>query len=341
VVRVLGSEELGYWVGELPRGCRLCMAGAKSVVFVTGLCSVGCFYCPISSERRGRDVTYVNDVRVYDLKDLVDEVAASMSEGVGITGGEPLEVLDRVVTYVRVLKEVFGRGFHVHVYTSGLRLDGRSLEVLVDAGVDEVRVHVVNARSVEAVRLALQYPVDVVVENPALPGALERLKELVGRLYELGVRYVNLNELEVSESNYLSLAIRGYTVSGSGRSVVGSREVAVELIRWVASSGMGISVHYCPATYKDLYQYPARLSRRARATRRVFEVVGWGTVRWVEGEGLEELWLKDLAVRVGSRYATHIKLGRVIGRGVEVEALPLTPRRVLNEEPLGGVLDGT
>jgi len=56
----------------------------------------------------------------------------------------------------------------------------------------------------------------------------------------------------------------------------------------------------------------------------------------VEGEGLEELWLRDLAVRVGGRYSTHIRLSRVLGRGVEVEAIPLTPRRVLNEVPLGG-----
>ena len=338
MARVLGSEELGYWVGELPLGCRLCMAGAKSVLFVTGLCGVGCFYCPISGERRGRDVVYVNEVPVSDVKDLVGEVAASMSEGVGVTGGEPLEVLGRVLDYVRVLKEVFGPRFHVHLYTSGLRLDPRSMEALVNAGVDEVRVHVVSSRSLEAVRVALQYPVDVVVENPAFPEASEKLKELVLKLYELGVRYVNLNELEVSESNYLSLAIRGYRVSGSGRSVAGSREVALELLSWVAGSGLGISVHYCPATYKDLYQYPARLSRRARATRRVFEVAEWGTVKWVEVEGLEELWLKDLAVKVGSRYATHIKLGRVLSRGVEVEALPLTPRRVLNEVPLGGSL---
>jgi len=336
VARVLGSEMLGYWVGELPLGCRLCMAGAKSVLFVTGLCTAGCFYCPISSERRGRDVTYVNEVPVGDVRDLVGEVAASMSEGVGVTGGEPLEVLGRVVDYVRVLKEVFGPRFHVHLYTSGLKLDPGSMEALVNAGVDEVRVHVVGSRSLEAVRLALQYPVDVVVENPALPRALGRLKELVLKLYELEVRYVNLNELEVSESNYLSLAIRGYVVSGSGRSVAGSREVALELLSWVAESGLGMSVHYCPAIYKDAHQYPARLSRRARATRRVFEEIGWGTVRWVEGEGLEGLWLKDLAVRVGSRYATHIRLGRVLGRGVEVEAIPLTPRRVLNESPIGG-----
>ncbi len=338
MARVLGSEELGYWVGELPLGCRLCMAGAKSVIFVTGLCSVGCFYCPISGERKGRDVTYVNEVPVGDVKDLVGEVAASMSEGVGVTGGEPLEVLDRVVDYVRVLKEVFGPRFHVHLYTSGLRLNARSLEVLVNAGVDEVRVHVVSGRSLEAIKVALQYPVDVVVENPALPGTSEKLKELVLKLYELGVKYVNLNELEVSESNYLSLALRGYRVSGSGRSVVGSREVALELLGWVADSSLGISVHYCPAIYKDVHQYPARLSRRARATRRVFEEVGWGTVRWVEEDGLGELWLKDLAVRVGSRYATHIRLGRALGKGVEVEAIPLTPRRVLNEVPLGDSL---
>ena len=79
------------------------MAGAKSVLFVTGVCRDSCFYCPVSRDRRGRDVVYVNEVPVGSLKDVVEEVAASMSEGVGITGGDPLLALERVVEYVKLL----------------------------------------------------------------------------------------------------------------------------------------------------------------------------------------------------------------------------------------------
>lgn len=310
------------------------MRGAKSVVFATGLCGVGCYYCPISQERKGNDVVYVNDVVVESSRDLVEEVAASMSEGVGITGGEPLLFLARVVEFIKLLKEVFGSGFHVHLYTSGFGLVERSLEELVSAGLDEVRVHVVSERSLEAVRLALGFPVDVVVENPAIPGDSEKLKKLVSEVSSLGVRYVNLNELEVSELNFDSLALRGFRVSSSGRSAAGSREVALEVLDWVEERGIAVSVHYCPALYKDAYQYPRRLMRRAIATRRVFEEVIGGLVKWVEADclgGLEKLVPTGLAFKYGETCYTHPRVGASLGFGKVVEALPLTPRKALNE----------
>ncbi|MCC6019997.1 MAG: hypothetical protein LM577_01310 [Thermoproteaceae archaeon] len=44
----------------MPRGCELCLLGAKSFVFITGPCLLGCFYCPMGADRLGRDVIYVN-----------------------------------------------------------------------------------------------------------------------------------------------------------------------------------------------------------------------------------------------------------------------------------------
>src|SRR3990172_2095039 len=41
----------GFAGGSLPVGCRQCTDGAKMVLFVTGLCSFHCFYCPVSDEK--------------------------------------------------------------------------------------------------------------------------------------------------------------------------------------------------------------------------------------------------------------------------------------------------
>ncbi|MCD6428365.1 MAG: radical SAM protein [Desulfurococcales archaeon] len=197
-------------MGELPKGCKLCMEGLKSVLFVTGLCSERCFYCPISPGRRGRDVVFINDVRVSDIeKDVVCEVVASGSKGVGITGGDPLIRLDRTIKIIKNLKDFFGSSFHIHLYTAGTLLKDEAMSKLVNAGLDEIRIHVINDGSWRAVKLAVDYPVSVGIENPVIPGSMTELKNLILKAYSIGVGFVNLNELEFSEGNYVNLRLRG------------------------------------------------------------------------------------------------------------------------------------
>jgi len=335
-MRLRGNDVLGYWLGDLPQGCKLCFSGLKSVLFVTGLCSVKCFYCPISPTRKFKDLIFINDVEVGGVKDILTEVTVSLSKGVGITGGEPLEVVDRVVELVKVLKDVFGDEFHIHLYTNGVKLDEVVMERLVNAGLDEIRIHVISDKSFNALKKCLDYSVDVVVENPVIPNDVEGLKKIIKYAYGVGVKYVNLNELEVSELNFDELVLRGFKISEDGRSVVGSKETALEVLRWVTDSGIGISVHFCPAVYKDMYQYPMRLSKRAITTKRVFEVINNSVVKWLEvlDDEVTNLYLQDLAIKLEDKYLTHVKLGRRFSKARVMEALPLTPRKVLNETPL-------
>ncbi|MFX1268591.1 MAG: hypothetical protein ACFFAK_11585, partial [Promethearchaeota archaeon] len=51
----------------IPKGCRLCLIGAKTVLFINGLCQnpKHCYwYCPISDERKGKDFTYANEIKI-------------------------------------------------------------------------------------------------------------------------------------------------------------------------------------------------------------------------------------------------------------------------------------
>ncbi|MEM0453978.1 MAG: radical SAM protein [Sulfolobales archaeon] len=337
---IKGNDRIGYWVGDLPVGCKLCFRGSKSVIFITGLCSNNCFYCPISKDRKFRDVFFINDVEVKKLKDVAVEVAASLSEGAGITGGDPLEVLDRVVMVIRSLKEVFSSKFHIHLYTNGHKLDRKAATLLENAGLDELRIHITSRKSLEGLKIALEHGFTLVVENPVIPGQSFSILELIKSLADIGVKYVNLNELEVSDLNYESFLIRGLKIGSDGRSVIGSKETAIEVLNLVKESGLDVSVHYCPAIYKDLHQYPRRLSRRAIATKRVFETVGNSLVTWLEIDEkatnpiIKKLWLTDLAVKYSNKYMTHQSLSNEFKTGKVVEALPLTPRKILNETSL-------
>ncbi|HKZ63215.1 MAG TPA: 4Fe-4S cluster-binding domain-containing protein, partial [Thermoplasmata archaeon] len=89
--------------GALPEGCRLCEEGAKMVLFVTGLCSYHCFYCPVSDEKMYKDVMFADEMRVERDEDVLAEARAIRAKGAGITGGDPMEAMDRLCHYLRLL----------------------------------------------------------------------------------------------------------------------------------------------------------------------------------------------------------------------------------------------
>src|SRR3989304_6206461 len=103
--------------GRLPVGCAQCTEGPKMVLFVTGLCSFHCFYCPVSDEKMYRDVVFADEKRVERDEDVLAEARATRAKGAGRRGGGPVEALDRTCHYIRLLKSEFGEEFPPHLYT--------------------------------------------------------------------------------------------------------------------------------------------------------------------------------------------------------------------------------
>jgi len=335
-------EDLGCWIGRLPRGCNLCVKGLKSVFFVTGVCNEKCFYCPISTSRRGKTSAYINEVFVNKVNDIVLEVLASGSRGVGITGGDPLLAVDYVVKVMRTLKEVFGRDFHIHMYTTGKNLRTEYLDILSDAGLDELRIHVTGQHSWDALKSALNYGFVTGIENPAIPD-FSKLRDLVVKGLELGAHFINLNEMEVSESNYVGILSRGLKVNPDGLTVRGSREAALQVMSWVLKEGLAANIHYCPAKFKDKYQYRRRLIKRFKRTRLPYESINReGVTKWVEvpyedNQLLNYLILSDLALKKGDIVYSSVKLFKKLRNTISkrqqirlIEAYPTTPRKLLN-----------
>ncbi len=262
--KLYGNEVIGWWYGRLPRGCELCMKGSKVVVFITGICGVDCFYCPISMERRRMRAFYADEERIQKIEYILDEIFFIQAEGLSITGGEPFQRYDLVTKVVEMVKDVMGSKFHVHLYTSGLGATKSAIKYLDRINLDEIRFHIVNNSVWRLVEYTIKNTsMDVGIEVPALPGGEEVLWSIITTANSIGVRFVNINELEISETNINSLLLRGFRPSQDGRTVYGSSETAMEVVRKALEERLSISVHFCPTIYKDSIQHKERLRRKS------------------------------------------------------------------------------
>jgi uncharacterized protein len=291
------SDSVGSIYNYLPPGCRICRQGAGLVLFVTGRCKRSCFYCPISEERRGQDVVFADEQLVQKTADILEEARAIGALGTGITGGEPLLRLDYVLECVTALKREFGPEHHIHLY-SGILPEKGVLEKLKHAGLDEIRFHPpVSEWSnpvglKEALLEAKASGLEAGVEIPVLWSA----PEIVEAVRDADA-FLNLNELEFSETNFAGLIDAGFLPEDLGCAATGSEDVAKE--HFLKD---GIKVHYCPSRFKDAVQLRERLRRRADHTARPFDYVSSeGTIIHgiIEGDLEKALQiLEDLEVPV-------------------------------------------
>jgi len=298
---VYSGELLSSSDGVPPKGCRLCDRGAKMVLYITGVCTEDCFYCPLSEEKKGRDVVYANE-RGLDTGEfvpgMIEEARRMRALGTGITGGDPIVVLERTLKAIEALKGEFGRSHHIHLYTSS-PVTTDALERLFRAGLDEIRFHPPIAlwrsfrsfgrgpessmegdardfhRSISAARMA---GLKVGLEVPAVPDGpgevhSEGLFDLARYAARVGLDFMNINELEASHTNADAFGEMGYSLVGVSMAVEGSMELAREVIASVRHPGDRTTFHICSSVYKDSVQMRKRLVRTAKNTSRDFEVV--------------------------------------------------------------------
>jgi uncharacterized protein len=272
------------YIAPLSPACRMCAKGSKMVVFITGLCSTKCFYCPLSFKKGGTDRIFADEWELdneRDVKKLVREAEYIDATGAGITGGDPLIVWKRVQTYITFLKETFGDSFNIHLYTSALK-NADHLTDLVAAGLDEIRFHPLhktwknmNTSPIKkTIQNMLDSSVDVAIEIPVLPTMEKEILSLVLWADEEGVQWINLNELEFSERNCDAFRSQGYLVKNEiSAAVKGSQEAAVKIVEMAQKKNVSLGVHYCSVSFKDGVQLRNRITRRAKHIAKPYDVI--------------------------------------------------------------------
>ncbi|MEM3483201.1 MAG: radical SAM protein [Candidatus Woesearchaeota archaeon] len=266
----------GYYsksIGRLSRGCRFCVKGRKLVLFVTGLCSRQCYYCPLSDSKKNKDVIFANERPIVKDYEIVEEAKISSATSASITGGDPILVIGRTVRYIRLLKRHFGKEFHIHLYAPLELVDEKKLRLLHKAGLDEIRFHpdIYCDKYWHKISAAQKFNWDVGVEIPAIPGEEKRIFRLIDYL-DGKIKFLNLNELEISDTNAGAMLLRRFHPKDEiSYAIAGSEQTALRIMRHCIRKKF--SVHYCTAKLKDAVQLANRIKLRAKKSSEKFDII--------------------------------------------------------------------
>jgi pyruvate formate-lyase activating enzyme-like uncharacterized protein len=322
----------------LSKGCILCHQGAKMVLFVTGRCHRSCWYCPLSSNRGGKDVVFANERKIEHSSQIIEEAETMSALGTGITGGEPLLCIDRVIEYCRLLKNRFGKNHQIHLYTAKAPTYE---ELLALKGcVDEIRLHpshecwenILESDFIRSAQHAKAMGFDIGIEVPALPG----LELLIPALQYLD--FLNINELEWGETNADEMRRRGFELDDSFHNAVKGTQ------KWAEKLCPNEKVHWCSSSFKDSVQLRERLKRIAKNTARHFdEITDDGTIVYGvlepeagTSEACTELCLKELGKDGYSICGDHIETAWWLLAEAQ-DKLP-GKKTVIERYPNGGII---
>jgi uncharacterized protein len=244
--------------GDLSPGCVACARGVTSFCFINRLCTANCFFCPQDRSRRIEKRTGAEGIAFEDPDAYIKYLRQFGFQGVGFSGGEPLLVLDKLLSFIRKIKNSFGRDLHTWIYTNGDLANANSLSALRDAGLDEIRFNL-SARGydLEPVAKAVGLIETVTVEIPAIPEDFGTVQQLLAEMERIGVRYLNLHQLSVTRHSFRNFSERHYTIVPSPDHppvVLESELAALRLLGQAAEERSALSVNYCSATFKQRYQ---------------------------------------------------------------------------------------
>ncbi len=256
-----------HCINGIAEGCKYCVRGEKLVLFVTGVCKRDCWYCSLSEKRKNKNIIYAHERECKNVKDIIQEVKDSRATSAGITGGDPLIAFDRTIKFASKLKKKFGKKFHIHIYLPTRFITADKLKKLSKC-VDEVRFHPAflldknsideDLKKIKSANLFWKKE-NLGIELPMIPDKKKEILDFILRAKDL-VRFVNLNEFELSETNF-DKTTKKYKMNEGGYVVSGSLEAGKWILKELSKKKVGLKVHLCTAQLKNCWQFANRLKR--------------------------------------------------------------------------------
>jgi pyruvate formate-lyase activating enzyme-like uncharacterized protein len=260
-------ESLTLYTRRLPPGCRSCVAGQGTNLYVTGLCTRDCFFC--FNQKPRKDETVVHGLPIDDPAEAPAIVARYGLRSVGLSGGEPLLRPERVLALLAALKSMPAPP-RVDLYTNGDLADDELLRRLRRAGLDAIRFDLAaRDYDLEPVRRARRIFAEVAVEIPVVPEHRRKLERMVLELDALRVPFLNIHELFVCAENSARVVAEGQVPLEAEsrhllwRPTADSGIAALELLLFALERAKTLSVYYCSCGTQELIAARGLARRRA------------------------------------------------------------------------------
>lgn len=234
-------------------GCMACKSGGWLCAFIGTRCNATCPNCPNHMVNTGNDIATATGMGgSIDIEDILTRLEQPYFKGVGISGGEPLMYIDKLVEWVTRIKAKFP-DMYVWNYTNGLLASKENLERLAAAGLDEIRFDLAafdySQEILDKMKMAVGIIPSVGIEIPVMLEQYDKLLKAIDFADAAGVKYINLHDLYVNEKmdkNGLGGYMRFYDpISGIQRDIISSTVLIYKVFRHIKDNNLNIVPNDC------------------------------------------------------------------------------------------------
>ena len=197
------TNTVAVWNGPLTKSCGICLSSGLVPLRTSTRCQFQCDFC---YEKNLETVAMAkNQVIFSNLKLGIEPFKVFLSkqshlyEGISwVSRGEPLLELDKIKELMPFISNF---GIYQWMNTNGVLLDEDTLKLLVDCGLNELRINLqatnFSREMINKLELCKKYFETLVIESPMFSESFENFVKHTPKLIDSGVIQLNIPELQV------------------------------------------------------------------------------------------------------------------------------------------------